>query len=121
MSKKILIIDEDRDILELITFILEEKGFEVIASLSGNILDDVLEINPDLILLDDWLADLNGHKLCSILKTTPITKHIPVILISASMGLEQLSQDCFADSYIEKPFDIDLLELKIHAQLDSYF
>lgn len=119
MSKKILIIDDDRDILELIKFILEEKGFEVVASLSGDILDSVLEINPDLILLDDWLEDLNGHELCRMLKASPATAHIPVILISASMGLAQLSEDCFADSYIEKPFDIDLLDLRINELLEG--
>lgn len=119
MSKKILIIDDDRDILELITLILEEKGFDVVASVSGNILDKVLEINPDLILLDDWLEDLNGHELCCSLKGNPETTHMPVILISASTGLEKLSQDCFADAYIEKPFDIDGLELKINELLEG--
>lgn len=119
MSKKILIIDNDSDILTLITFILEDKGFEVVASLSGSILDSVLEINPNLILLDDWLEDLNGHELCSILKRTPETQHIPVILISASIDLEQVSKDCFADGYIEKPFNIDLLERTINELLEG--
>ncbi len=119
MRKKILIIDDDQDILELIEFILKEKGFEVIASLSARILNDLLEIKPDLILLDDWLEDSLGHELCRNIKTNPKTKHIPVIIISAAMGLAQISKECFADSYIEKPFDIDHLASKITTLLSG--
>jgi DNA-binding response OmpR family regulator len=119
MRKKILIIDDNQDILEVIEFILKENGYKVIVSLSAKILDDVLEINPDLILLDDWLGDTSGHKLCRTLKTNPRTKHIPVIIISAARGLEQLAKQCYADSYIEKPFDIDDLQSKITTMLED--
>lgn len=113
MRKKIVIIDDDQDILELIEYILTEKGFEVITSLSAKILEDLLEINPNLILLDDWLGDTLGHELCRNIKINPETKHIPVIIISAATGLAEISKECFADSYIEKPFDIEHLESKI--------
>lgn len=52
MGKKILIIDDDQDILDLIEYLLKENGFDVVASLSAKVLDDVLEIKPDLILID---------------------------------------------------------------------
>jgi two-component system phosphate regulon response regulator PhoB len=119
MRKKILIIDDDQDILDLIEFILKENGFEVIASLSAKILDDLLEIKPNLILLDDWLEDTPGHELCRLLKTNPATKHIPIVMISATMNLAHVSKECSADSYIEKPFDIKDLELRITTLLED--
>jgi two-component system phosphate regulon response regulator PhoB len=119
MREKILVIDDDQDILELIDFILSEKGFEVITSLSVISPDNVLEIKPDLILLDDWLENTSGHELCLELKTNQATKHIPIIIISATMYLEQLSKKCSADSYIEKPFDINDLESKIISLLEG--
>jgi len=110
MKKKILVIDDDQDILDLTEFLLQEIGYDVVASLTANILDDVLQINPDLILLDNWLGDTSGQEQCKILKKKPTTRHIPVILFSASTDLEKNAKDCLADGYIEKPFDVDYLE-----------
>lgn len=110
MQKKILVIDDDQDILEFTEFLLHEWSYEVIASLTADILDDVLKINPDLILLDDWLEDTTGHEQCKILKSVEATKHIPVVIFSASTGLQKVAEECLADNYIEKPFDVDCLQ-----------
>jgi DNA-binding response OmpR family regulator len=109
VQKKILVVDDDQDILDLIEFLLQDNGYEVIASLTADILDNVLQINPDLILLDNWLDGTAGSALCKILKTQEATRHIPVIIFSASTGLKQVAQDSLADNYIEKPFDVDFL------------
>jgi DNA-binding response OmpR family regulator len=121
MKKKILVIDDDQDILDLTEFLLQDNGYEVIASLTASILDDILQINPDLILLDNWLEGVTGQELCKALKTTAATKHIPVIIFSASTGLKEIADDCLADGYIEKPFDIDVLQQKIASLLQRTF
>ena len=109
MKKRILIIDDNEDILELTEFLLNEKGFQVIASSTPHILFELSQINPDLILLDEHLDGIKGHEQCIILKSAETTKHIPVILLSAAFGIEKIAEDCLADGFIKKPFDIDYL------------
>jgi two-component system response regulator VicR len=109
MHKKILVIDDDQDILDLTEIILQEKGYEVIASLTADILEDVLLIHPDLILIDDWLNGTSGHELCKKMKSAEATRHIKIIIFSASTGLQKIAEDCLADNFIEKPFEIDHL------------
>jgi len=109
MSKKILVIDNDQDILDIISFILEENGFNIVLSRSANVLNDVLQIRPDLILLDDWPDRSKGNQLCKNLKESHTTSHIPVIILSTLSDLAQAAADCGADNYIQKPFDIDYL------------
>lgn len=113
MKKKILVIDHDQDILELTEFLLKEMDYDVDSSLNADILDDVLQIKPDLILLDDWLGGTSGHELCKKLKSEVATSHIKILIFSASTGLEKIAKENLADSYIEKPFDIVELESRI--------
>jgi two-component system response regulator VicR len=119
MQKKIIVIDDDQDILEFTEFILQDWGYEVVASLNADILDDILQLNPDLILVDDWLEDTTGHEQCEMLKSAENTKHIPVVIFSASTGLQKVAEDCHADNYIEKPFDVDHLQDVISALLHT--
>jgi DNA-binding response OmpR family regulator len=72
-------------------------------------LNSLNTIKPDLILLDEILADQRGSALCRRLKNNDTTKHIPVVLISAMPDLKNLALECGADAYIEKPFDIETL------------
>ena len=109
MTKRILVIDDDEDILNIIEIVLNDEGYQVIASRSGNIIDEVLRIRPNLILLDERLAGTKGHELCKLLKTERPTSSIPVVMISAATGLKQIAINCIADNYIEKPFDISVL------------
>lgn len=116
MSKKILIIEDDRDIRETIAYALEEEHYEVISSEDSKILKSVKELNPDLILLDNWLtdwkSDANGEQLSRELKTNPDTKHIPVIIVSAVSNVKQIAEAGLADAYLHKPFDLnDLLKI----------
>jgi DNA-binding response OmpR family regulator len=109
LRKKILYIDNDPDILALITFILGEENIEIIASTTRNITADILKVRPDLILLDEWLDPKKGSIICVEIKEEKTSSHIPVVLISAVNGLEQIAHDCHADAFINKPFDIDHL------------
>ena len=110
MAKKILVIEDDKDIRDTIVYILEEEGYEVISSGDSKILRKVTEHNPHLILMDNWLtewkSDANGQQLSKELKTDPKTKHIPVIIISAVSNIKEIAEEGLADSYLQKPFDM---------------
>ncbi|MDQ3098753.1 MAG: response regulator [bacterium] len=109
MSNKILIIDDDRPILEAITVILEEEGYDVRGSIQGDTIYSLTSPLPDLILLDIWLSGHNGGDLLAFLKSKELLKDIPVVIISANRNLPEIAKDSGATTYIEKPFDIDKL------------
>ncbi len=102
---KIIIADDEKDFGNLMKTVLESKGHEVIIDSNGNKLNHLREELPDLILLDINLQSLDGGDLCTRLKQTNLTKHIPIILISAIMDLKQISQFCGADDFLIKPFE----------------
>ncbi|WP_295674305.1 response regulator [uncultured Mucilaginibacter sp.] len=110
MAKKILVIDDDKDIRDLIVYILTEEAYEVISSADGKILKYLHKHNPDLILMDNWLtdwkSDATGQQLSKQLKTNPATSHIPIIIISAVSNIKQVAEDGLANFYLAKPFDV---------------
>jgi CheY-like chemotaxis protein len=110
-SKKIMVIEDDKDIRDTIVYILEEENYEVIASEDSKILKLIHHHKPDLILLDNWLtdwkSDANGQQLSKELKSNPETKHIPVIIISAVSNIREIAQAGLADDYLKKPFDLN--------------
>jgi DNA-binding response OmpR family regulator len=108
---KILIVEDDIDILSVITMSLKEEGYEVEGTLDG---DETIKraetFKPDLVIMDIYLSGTNGKEICKKLKTDKKTKYIPVILISASTQLRSTVKECGADGFINKPFDnADLL------------
>jgi CheY-like chemotaxis protein len=107
MSKKILVVDDDESIVEVIQLLLESEGYQVESSLSGDCIPDFPGGFPDLILLDVLLSGKDGREICKRLKSDPKTKHIPVIMLSAHVDANRLMRDSGADDFIEKPFDID--------------
>lgn len=108
---KILAVDDDKDILDVIQYILEDSGYEVHALSDGTLLfDKIRSLTPDLILLDIMLGNLDGRELCRAVKTSEETRNIPVVMISASHVAGSIDQKGAPDSFIAKPFDInDLL------------
>ncbi len=111
MTKKILLFDDNADILELCTIILKNAGYEVKSSqTSNNIEEQVLGFMPDLILMDNWIPDIGGIVATQNLKKNPILKHIPVIYFSANNDIESLAKLAGAEDYLTKPFDILKLE-----------
>lgn len=111
--KKILIVDDNADISELLAEILNAAGYAVLVSNLAIPLNELSAIKPDLILLDHFLSGEQGADYCSRIKDNSMTAHIPVIMISAGMNVDEIAKDAFADGYINKPFDIDELEEKI--------
>ena len=121
MSKKILAVDDDNDILDVIRIILEEEGYEVVTLANGkHVFDVVKESSPDLILLDVMLGGLDGRDICRALKEDESFKKIPVVMISASHNLNNLLLMPGApDNFLAKPFDIDHLLEMVKAQLSA--
>ena len=117
MPKRILIIEDDPDILEILNIIFKEEGYEVFLSDDGREVSAINEIKPDLILLDIRLKNSgqNGTSICARLKSDSETKKLPVILVSTEANLSALSKECGADAYIHKPFDIAYLSSKVFA------
>ena len=118
--KKVLVVDDNADILHVISMILDMEGFEVECCDNGHCIGDTItSFGPDLILLDIMLGDMDGREVCRSLKTNPRTGHIPVIMISASHNLyDRQEQPCLADDFIAKPFDIDNLAKKVNQYIN---
>ncbi|RYE48373.1 MAG: response regulator [Sphingobacteriales bacterium] len=118
-GKKIFIFDDNYDILDLCTLILEDAGYQIKTSLtSNNISEQVSEYMPDLIFMDNWLPDVGGIEATRELKSNPSLKHIPVIYFSANNDVSSLAEQAGADSYLSKPFDIQTLEDIIKRHID---
>ncbi|HLX58574.1 MAG TPA: response regulator [Ktedonobacteraceae bacterium] len=112
MIKRILVVDDEEDILDLVLAVLDEEGYYVQTSPSGSIFQHVQRDLPDLILLDVLLNGKDGRVLCRQLKANELTKHIPVILFSAHIQREDALSESHADDFVGKPFEIqELLEV----------
>lgn len=117
-SKKVFVFDDNVDILELCTIILEDAGYEIkTSSTSNNIIDQVNAYTPDIIFMDNWLPDVGGIDATRELKKHEVLKHIPVIYFSANNDVQSLAQQAGADGYLSKPFDIHELESIISKHL----
>jgi two-component system, OmpR family, alkaline phosphatase synthesis response regulator PhoP len=122
MSKKILIVDDEPDILKIVIFRLKSKGYQTTSAISGEeALSLLAEDKPDLIILDLRLPGINGDEVCRKIKTNQEFCDIPVILLTASTGqdLEKLTEEIGAIDFIRKPFDSQEFIDKIEAILSK--
>ena len=107
MAARILVIDDDKGVRDIISYIL--RKFEVAAFEDSKILKSLDKYKPDLIILDNWLtewaSDPTGEQLSRALKLNPVTSHIPVILISAVSNVKEIAAAGLADAWLHKPFD----------------
>ena len=107
-SKRILLAEDDPGIIEVVQIVLKEAGYTPhIAASQKDIEEIVNEFPIDLIFLDILLSGENGSDIARTLKNNPDTKHIPILLLSANMSIEELSKDSGADGFLRKPFDLD--------------
>jgi len=119
-KKKILIVDDEPDIVETLKFLIESEGFESIIAMDGEeALRKAKEENPDVMILDVMLPKINGYKVCRLLKFDNKYKHIPILMVTARSQEEDkvIGEETGADEYITKPFDINELLQKIHLYL----
>jgi DNA-binding response OmpR family regulator len=120
--KKILIVDDEVDLVKTIQFTLEAEGYKVLVSYNGeDALNQSRKENPDLILLDLMLPKLDGYKVCRLLKFDEQYKHIPILMLTAKTQQKDrlLGMETGADEYITKPFDIEELMEKVKSYLNK--
>ena len=111
MQKSVLIFDDDVDILGILTYLLQEKGWVISTRTTcANILGDIAEANPDVILMDNWIPEAGGKAATKMIKAHQEYKSIPVVYFSANNDVEKLAQEAGADTFLAKPFDLDELE-----------
>jgi DNA-binding response OmpR family regulator len=122
--KKILVVDDEVDLVKTVSFSLEAEGYTVLVSYNGeDALNQARKENPDLILLDIMLPKLDGYKVCRLLKFDERYKHIPVLMLTAKTQEKDkiVGMETGADEYIAKPFDMDELMEKIKTYLNKLF
>ena len=111
MNKRVLILDDDIDILQICTIVLKKKGFDVqTLNNSNQVVHQVRNYHPDVILMDNWIPGPGGIEATRQLKLDTETQDIPVIFFSANSNVTQLAQEARADYFLQKPFDISELE-----------
>jgi len=117
-NKKIIIFDDDEDILSICSYILEEQGWEVHTYTDcNNIVEKVSGILPDVIFMDNWIPDAGGIIATQTLKKDKVLKQIPVIYFSANSDIQLLADHAGAETYLAKPFDLEELERVIDTVL----
>jgi DNA-binding NtrC family response regulator len=117
-TKKIIIFDDDEDILSICSYILEEQGWEVKTFTDCNdIVEKVSAILPDVILMDNWIPDAGGINATQTLKKNDDLKNIPVVYFSANSDIQLLADHAGAETYLAKPFNLEDLEKVINSVL----
>lgn len=118
-DKKILVVDDDQGILEMLELLLDDDGYEVILEPNSvNALKTIEKQHPDLILLDIWMPVISGDQILRTLKTDLKTSSIPVLMYSASTDGKLIAESSGADDFLSKPFDITQLLSAIETLLD---
>jgi DNA-binding response OmpR family regulator len=120
MSKKILVVDDEPEVVMVVETRLTLNGYEVITAKDGpEALDRAKAEKPDLIILDLMLPKMDGYKVCGLLKSDARYSKIPIILFTARVqdSDRAMGKDVRADSYVTKPFDAEVLLEKIKELL----
>lgn len=117
--KKILVVDDDRSITELVSQILSLEGFRVeTAQGHGEVMFKISRFNPELIILDMLLSNEDGRTICQDLKSNEQFNVIPIVMMSAYPGAHNTIIHCGADAFIAKPFQIDELLHLVHKYVN---
>lgn len=125
MGKKILIVDDDPDLVDAVTAILRSKGYEVIPAYDGEEgLTKTRKERPDLIVLDVMMPGKDGYVVCKELKADPSLSSIPVLLLTAVAShipttryTQQMGMETEADDYLDKPVEPEVLVQRIETLL----
>jgi DNA-binding response OmpR family regulator len=125
MSKRIMVVDDDKEVQEIVAFVLHRNDFEVISAFNGEQMQEWLTEHyatlPDLIILDVMMPGEDGYRIFSDLRRSPQTQHIPVIVITAHTEdiYQRVSVDLGAALHLTKPFHPVELAEKVKVLLDE--
>ena len=120
MAKKVLIVDDEQDIVETLKFMLETENYECHCAYNGEEgLNKAKEIMPDLIILDVMMPVMNGYKVCRLLKFDITYRNIPILMLTARSqeSDKELGEETGANEYITKPFDINFVVERVKSYL----
>lgn len=118
MKRSVLIIENDQDIRQIVEFILQEQGYRTLSIPEPEELSELINFRPDLILLDEFINSKPGHRLCLQIKKIPALASVPVIILSTANDIELIAEECQANDYARKPFDVEDLVVKVLRCLD---
>ncbi|MCU7616315.1 response regulator [Chryseobacterium sp. PBS4-4] len=120
MKKKVVLVQDNKEILEIMDQVLEEEGFDVTGSLTTEPIKNIENIDPDVVIIDDHIkGPVKGSEVIKELKSDPKTDEIPAVLTSTSSNLAAEAADCDADDFISKPFGIDEMIDVVKKNVDS--
>jgi phosphate regulon transcriptional regulator PhoB len=120
MPKKILIVDDEKDIVDLISYNLKKEGFATIEAYDGERAFELVKVNkPDLIILDLMLPGISGFEVCKFIRKNPKTETLPIIMLTAKWDQVDkiLGFEMGVDDYITKPFNVRELIARVRAVL----
>ena len=119
--QKILIIDDDPDVLTVLQLLLRKKGYDVAtATKEEEAYQQLNAFMPNLVVLDVLLSGVDGREICKRIKHADKWKHIPVIMFSAHPGAQKNLADIGADDFLPKPFQSEKILERIKAQLTKH-
>ncbi|WP_316800160.1 response regulator [Pedobacter frigidisoli] len=114
MSKKLLICDDDIDIIEMLEIVLDDSGFDIITETdSKKVLELITDTRPQLVLMDLWMPVTSGDQILKRMREDENLSSIPVVIMSAAQDGKEVASKAGANGYIPKPFDIDKLMQKV--------
>lgn len=117
---KILIVDDDLDILAVMQLLFKTRGYDVVTISRGEeVFDRIKTFHPNLILLDVLISGNDGRDICRRLKSQSSTKTIPVVMFSANPKAAETIQEYGADDFIHKPFEVTELLQTLNKHLDK--
>ena len=118
---KVLVIDDDKDLLDIVKSLLTKRGFDVETDDNWqNGFEKIREFEPQIILLDVFLSGIDGLDICKQLKSNQLTSHIPIVIFSAYPRIaESAIYEYDADDFIAKPFEVNDLVAKMHSVLSQ--
>ena len=118
--EKILVIDDDPDVISLMRMLLHKKNYDVAsASREAEVEQAIADFKPDIIILDVLLSGSDGRSICKKIKSTETSKNIPVIMFSAHPGAQKNIDEYGADEFISKPFQSTALLERIKFHLEK--
>lgn len=111
-SPRVLVVEDDLSILDAISLVLQAQGYDVRTATDHRALELIENDPPDIIFLDIWMTGMDGREICEKLKKNETTAPIPIIMLSAHKDTAKIAQECGANGYLLKPFEmVQLVEV----------